>query len=75
MVAASDRNKRHEDDGDDVARFDLRGQLRKEIKFGGKEIGAEQVIEPLPDRLDIIGGEQSEYQADKSCRQCRSSRR
>ena len=43
-----------------------RGQLRQEIEFGRKEVGAGKPAQALADRLDVVGDEEPEHEADGS---------
>src|SRR5271167_1227365 len=47
-----------------VVRLDPRGQLRQEIEFGRKEVGAGDPAQTLADRLDVVGDQEPEHEAD-----------
>src|SRR5271156_3521177 len=57
-------DERHRDHRDHVPGFDARGQLRQEIEFGRKEIGAGEPTQALPDWLDIVGDDEAKREAD-----------
>ncbi len=69
------KDERHADDGCDILCIDDRRKPRQEIKLGRKEIGVQQPVQDLPDRLDIVGDDKPEQEAGKCARRCRSRRR
>src|SRR5580693_2392745 len=58
------QDERNRDDRENICHFDSRGQLRQEIKFGRKEIGAGDPAQTLADRLDVVGDEKPKYEAN-----------
>src|SRR5205814_745480 len=50
----------HDHDGGDLAGVDVRRNAGEEIDFGGKQIGADDSLDYLPDRFDVVGEDEAE---------------